>query len=106
LARLPITPLPERLTSHTDAGARATRIKKTPAPTVWVARYSSAMRCLRSPRPQSMTGIWLAAAQARTRRENRPAIRIRWVLSSCSSEPWCRRRHHTRNPPGLCPSEK
>ena len=53
-----------------------------------------------------MTGTPLACAQARTRRANRPANRIRCALSSVSSESSCQRRHHTRNPPGLCPSEK
>jgi hypothetical protein len=38
------------------------------------------MRCLRSPALQKITGTSLAAPQALTRRANRPAIRIRWVL--------------------------
>src|ERR1017187_10217718 len=54
-----------------------TRIMNTPGPTEWVRRYSSAIRCLRSPAVQSITGTVLAAAQARTRRAKRPARRIR-----------------------------
>jgi hypothetical protein len=50
------------------------------------------------------TGMACARAEARTRRANRPAIRIRCVLSSCSSSA-CSRRHHVRNPPGLCPKK-
>jgi predicted TIM-barrel fold metal-dependent hydrolase len=42
-----------------------------------VRRYSSAIRCLRSPAVQPVTGTALSAAQARTRRANRPASRIR-----------------------------
>jgi hypothetical protein len=53
-----------------------------------------------------ITGTPLAAPHALTRRANRPAIRIRWVLSTSASLSWCQRRHHTRNPPGLCPSGK
>ncbi|PIJ36166.1 hypothetical protein BMW24_005465 [Mycobacterium heckeshornense] len=102
---LTITPvLAERATFHTGAGALATSTKNTPVPTAWVARYSSAMRCLRSPALQKTTGTLLAAPQALTRRANRPAIRIRWVLSSSASLSSCSRRHHTRNPPGLYPS--
>jgi hypothetical protein len=37
-ARLRSTPLGERSTSYTVAPARATRIKNTPVPTVWLAR--------------------------------------------------------------------
>ena len=78
LARLPITvPSADRRTSHTIAGALATRIMNTPGPTECVRRYSSAIRCLRSPAVQSITGTALSAAQARTRRANRPARRIR-----------------------------
>ncbi|MGH3921995.1 MAG: hypothetical protein ACRDTT_03840 [Pseudonocardiaceae bacterium] len=100
LARFPMTPLAERATSHTGATARATKIRNTPGPTVCVARYSSASWCLRSPRLQSMTGIPCTLAEARTRRANRPAIRIRCALSNCSSQPSCSRRHQVRNPPG------
>src|SRR4051812_37505912 len=99
LARLTSTPSAERVTSQTGATARATRIRNTPRSTSWVARYSSAISCLRSPRLQSITGMPCAAAEARTRRANRPAIRIRCALSNCSSSP-CRRRHQVRNPPG------
>ena len=61
---LPMTrPSAERRTSHTVAGARATRIKNTPGPTGCVRRYSPAIRCLRSPRTQSITGMPLAAAK-------------------------------------------
>ncbi len=49
----------------------------TPTVTVCVRRYSSAIRCLRSPALQSITGTALSLAQARTRRANRPARRIR-----------------------------
>ena len=96
----------ERATFHTGAGALATSTKNTPMPTSWVARYASAMRCLRSPAVQKITGTPLAAPHALTRRANRPASRIRWVLSSSASLSSCQRRHHTRNPPGLCPSGK
>jgi hypothetical protein len=103
-SRLRITPELDRLTFHTMAGARATRIKKTPTPTVCSFRYSSAIRCLRSPALQSITGTSCVSAQARTRRANLPANRIRCALSNCSSLSSCQRRHHTRNPPGLGPS--
>ena len=96
----------ERATFHTGAGALATSTRNTPMPTSWLARYASAMRCLRSPALQKMTGTALAAPQALTRRANRPAIRIRWVLSSSASLSSCQRRHQMRNPPGLCPSGK
>ena len=96
----------ERTTFHTGAGALATSTKNTPMPTSWVARYASAMRCLRSPAVQKITGTPLAAPHALTRRANRPASRIRWVLSSSASLSSCQRRHHTRNPPGLYPSGK
>ena len=96
----------DRFTFHTGAGALAASTKNTPVPTSWVARYSSAMRCLRSPALQKITGTPFAAPQALTRRANRPAIRIRCVLSSSASLSPCQRRHHTRNPPGLCPSGK
>ena len=102
-SRFVMTPPADRLTFHTDARARATRIRKTPRPTLWPARYSSAIWCLRSPALQSITGTPFAAAQARTRRANRPASRIRCASSSSSSQSPCHRRHHTRNPPGLCP---
>ena len=79
----------------------------TPGPTEWVRRYSSAIRCLRSPAVQSITGTALSAAQARTRRANRPARRIRCVLSSTASAsaslPPIRRRHQVRNPPAVFP---
>ena len=64
------------------------------------------MRCLRSPAVQKITGTPLAAPHALTRRANRPAIRIRCVLSSSASLSSCQRRHQARNPPGLCPSGK
>ena len=99
-----ITPPADRLTFHTVARARATRTRKTPGPTLWLARYSSAIRCLRSPALQSITGTPFAAAQARTRRANRPGSRIRCASSSSASESPCQRRHQTRNPPGLWPS--
>jgi hypothetical protein len=44
-----MAPLAVRLTSHTVAGAFATRTRNTPVPTARPARYSSAIRCLRSP---------------------------------------------------------
>jgi hypothetical protein len=93
-----------RFTFHTVARARATKIKKTPGPTTFLARYSSAIRCLRSPALPSITGTPFAPAQARTRRAKRPASRIRCASSSPSSESPCHRRHQVRNPPGLCPS--
>ena len=99
-----MTPPADRFTFHTAARARATKIKKTPGLTTFLARYSSAIRCLRSPALQSITGTPFAPAQARTRRANRPASRIRCASSSSASESSCHRRHHTRNPPGLCPS--
>jgi len=37
---------------------------------------------------------------ARTRRLNRPASRIRWAVSKSASEPPISRRHQVRNPPG------
>ncbi len=104
-SKLTITPERDWVTFHTVAGARATSTMNTPIPTGWAARYSSAIRCLRSPALLSITGTPLALAQPRTRRAKRPAMRIRCVLSRCSSEP-CKRRHHVRNPPGECPIEK
>jgi hypothetical protein len=100
-----MTPRAERCTFHTPAGALAARIKNTPGATEFSSRYCSAIRCLRSPALQKMTGTPFAAAQAFTRRANRPAIRIRCVSSSWSSLP-CSRRHQHRNPPGLCPIGK
>src|SRR6266487_1550694 len=52
-----------------------------------------------------MTGTSFAFAHAFTRRANRPAIRIRCVSSSCSSEPSCSRRRQVRNPPGYARAE-
>ena len=82
------------------AGALATMTMNTPGPTEWARRYSSAIRCLRSPAVQSITGDALSAAQARTRRANRPARRIRSALSSTASAsaslPPIRRRHQVR----------
>ena len=95
-----MTPRAERCTFHTLAGAFATRIRNTPGGTEFSSRYCSAIRCLRSPAVQKITGTPFAAAQALTRRANRPAIRIRCVSSSWSSLP-CSRRHQDRNPPGL-----
>lgn len=46
---LTMAPAADRFTFHTVAGALATRTRNTPVPTAWVARYSSAIRCLRSP---------------------------------------------------------
>jgi hypothetical protein len=107
LARLTKTPPSERRTSHTVAGAFATRTRNTPGPTTGCsARYRSAISCLRSPALQSITGTPAEAAHARTRRANRPAKRIRWLLSNVASEPSCSWRHHTRNPPGLWPNGK
>src|SRR4029077_14135952 len=51
-----VSVLAERATFHTGAGALATSTKNTPTPTSWVARYASAMRCLRSPALQKITG--------------------------------------------------
>ena len=100
-----MTPRAERCTFHTLAGAFAARIKNTPGATEFSSRYSPAIRCLRSPALQKITGTPFAAAQALTRRANRPAIRIRCVSSSWSSLP-CSRRHQHRNPPGLWPIGK
>ena len=45
-----ISPLDcDRVTSQTLAGAFAASTRNTPMPTSWVPRYSSAIRCLRSP---------------------------------------------------------
>src|SRR5207244_4224833 len=86
--------------------AVAVPAQRSPRPvTSPLARSSPAMRCWRSPALQKRTGTPSAAPQALTRRASRPAIRIRCALSSVSSLSSCRRRHHTRNPPGLCPSE-
>ena len=78
-------------------GARATR-------SWWIvgyhAGYLAGERYLRSPALQKTTGTPLAAPHALTHRANRPAIRIRWVLSSSASLPPCHRRHQVRNPPG------
>jgi hypothetical protein len=89
----------ERCTFHTGAGALAASTRNTRVPTSWVARYSSAMRCLRSPALQKITGTPFAAPHALTRRANRPAIRIRCVLSSSASQSSCQRRHR----PGYWP---
>jgi hypothetical protein len=98
-----MTPRAERCTFHTLAGALATRTRNTPGATECVSRYSPAIRCLRSPALQKMSGTPFAAAHALTRRANRPAIRIRCVSSSRSSLPPYSRRHQVRNPPGLTP---
>jgi hypothetical protein len=103
-SRFPMTPPADRFTFHTVARARATMIKNTPGPTTFLARYSSAIRCLRSPALHSMTGTAFAFAQARTRRANRPGSRIRCASSRSASESPCQRRHQVRNPPGLWPS--
>ena len=102
-SRVKMPPPGDRFTFHTVARARATKIMKTPGPTVWPARYSSAIWCLRCPALHSITGTAFAAAQARTRRANRPGSRIRCASSRSASESPCHRRHQTRNPPGLCP---
>src|ERR1700756_2612428 len=62
-----ITPPGDRRTFHTVARARATRTRKTPGPTLWLARYSSAIWCLRCPALQSITGTAFAGAQPRPR---------------------------------------
>jgi hypothetical protein len=89
--------------SDTGAWARPTRITCKPWVILVFARYSSASSCLRSPAGQSITGMPSAFAHPRRRRLKRPAMRIRWLLSSVSSDP-LRARHHKRNPPGSCPS--
>src|SRR2546430_340292 len=45
-SRFRTEPRTERWTSQTGAIARPTRIRNSPRLTEWVARYSSAMRCL------------------------------------------------------------
>jgi hypothetical protein len=90
-------------TSHTGAWARPTRMRNKPCVILVFARYSSASSCLRSAAGQSTTGMPCAFAYPRTRRLKRPAMRIRWVLSSVSSDP-LRARHHKRKPPGSCPT--
>ncbi|MGO9783559.1 MAG: hypothetical protein ACLPKE_25390 [Streptosporangiaceae bacterium] len=52
-------PSADRRTSQIIAGALDTRIMNTPGPTECVRRYSSAIRCLRSPAAQSITGAAL-----------------------------------------------
>src|ERR1700750_1072164 len=47
---------------HTDACARPTRTRSKPSVTVVLARYSSAMSCLRCPTEQSITGMPCALA--------------------------------------------
>jgi hypothetical protein len=54
-----------RATFHTVAGALATSTRNTPVPTSRVARYASAMRCLRSPALQKITGTSIAAPLGR-----------------------------------------
>ena len=54
---------------------------------------------------QSITGTPLALAQPRMRRLNRPAKRIRCVLSKVSTVP-VKLCHQMRNPPALCPGRK
>jgi hypothetical protein len=53
-------------------------IKKTPSRTSVLARHSSAISNLCSPPLQILMGTLLASAQARSRRRNRPANRMRW----------------------------
>ena len=96
----------ERCTFHTGAGALAASTRNTPIPISWVARYSSAMRCLRCPALQKITGTPFAPPHALTRRANRPAIRIRCVLSNSASLSPCQRRHDTRNPPRCARAER
>ena len=81
LSRLTMAPVVrERCTFHTGAGALTASTKSTPVPTRWVARYSSAMRCLRSPALQKITGTPFAAPHALTRHPNGSARRCRgWV---------------------------
>ena len=57
-------------------------------------------------RVQSTSGIPCACAEARTRRANRPAIRIGCVPSNSSSLPPGSRRHQVRNSPGEYPNGK
>ncbi len=45
----------DRFTFHTIARARATKTKNTPGSTTWLARYSSAIWCLRCPALRSGT---------------------------------------------------
>jgi hypothetical protein len=78
-------------------------VRRNAPPRVPGPRAASAIRCLRCPAVQKISGTPLAAAQALTRRANRPAIRIRCVSSSWSSLPPCSRRHQVRSPPGLTP---
>ena len=48
-------------------------------------------------------GGWGLVPASCVRRANRPAIRIRWLLSRSASEPSsC--RHQLRKPPGVCPN--
>ncbi len=70
-------PVPVICGSQTSAGAFDTRIMKSPRFTSLVDRYSAAMACLRTPGELYTTGILLALAQARRRRLNHPAMRIR-----------------------------
>ena len=58
-----MTPPAERCTFHTLAGALAARTRNTPGDTEFSARYCSAIRCLRSPAVQKITGTPFAAAQ-------------------------------------------
>ena len=61
LSMLTIRPAADRFTFHTVAGALAASTKNTPVSTSCVARYSSAMRCLRWPDLQKITGTSVAA---------------------------------------------
>jgi hypothetical protein len=74
--KLTIFPAIERFTFHTLAGALATSTRNTPAG-------------------------HRVAGQVLLDDQMRPAIRIRWVLSSSPSLPSCNRRHQVRNPPGV-----
>src|SRR5260370_37441833 len=86
-------------------GARPTRTRNRPRPTLCSARYSSAVRCFFSPRSQSITATALACAQPRNRRLKRPAMRIRCSLSSLSSDPYSDRHQFRKPPPPPTPAK-
>ena len=95
-----MTPRAERCTFYTLAGAFAARTRNTQGATEFCSRYCSAIRCLRSPALQKMTGHAVRGrpgldAPGEPARHPHQVRVIQLVVTAVQ------RRHQHRNPPGL-----
>ena len=92
--------------SHSDGGGARSRLRLPGRRTAfgrgpldiggWLSRQKS---------PQPVGGEIFLLTSPFIERLKRPALRIRWALSRCSSDP-SSFRHHGRNPPPECPLRK